>query len=104
MYKMLKLAMQIKFLRALCHPEGSYLQPPNVYRSKPEASCDHPAGKGSSASCKHVTRISNIHRQVWQRNKPRPKKLDPILVSEFSKRKFDIVKKGNKNKNQCFLL
>ena len=77
------------------------------------ASCDCPAGKGPSASCKHVARcselctswilcirkiarISNMHRQVQQWNKPRPKKVDPILVSEFSKRKFDI-KKGNKD-------
>jgi len=33
--------------------------------------------------------------QQW--NKPRPKKVDPIPVAEFSKRKVDIVKKGNKD-------
>ena len=112
-YKMLNLVLQMSFMSPR-NVNGSYLQPPNVYWLITAASCDCPASKGSSASCKHVarcsglctswilgirkvTRISNMHRQAQQRNKPRLKKVDLIPVSEFSKRKFDIVNKRNKD-------
>ena len=61
-YKMLKLAIQMqKFFESYCHPE---MQKDHIYNllmcidqnsyDITTASCDCPAGKGPSASCKHV--------------------------------------------------
>ena len=124
MYKMLKLAIQMRqFFKShiyICHPE---MQKDCIYNLQmsidqnsfdiTSASCDCPAGKGPTASCKHVGALCyalvefcasgktpeflTCTDRLQQWNKPRPKKVDPIPVAEFSKRKVDIVKKGNKD-------
>ena len=108
------------FLRAKCHPEMQKDRIYNLLMSIDQsscdiaaASCDCPAGKGPSASCKHVGALCyalvefcasgkireflTCTDRLQQWNKPRPKKIDPIPVAEFSKRKVDIVKKGKKD-------
>ena len=108
------------FIRAKCHPEMRKDRIYNLLMSIDQncyditaASCDCPAGKGPSASCKHVGALCyalvefcasgkipdflTCTDRLQQWNKPRPKKIDPIPVAEFSKRKVDIVKKGNKD-------
>ena len=108
------------FLRAICHPEMRKDRIYNLQMSIDQnsfditsASCDCPAGKGPSASCKHVGALCyalvefcasgkvpeflTCTDRLQQWNKPRPKKIDPIPVAEFSKRKVDIAKKGNKD-------
>ena len=107
------------FLRAICHPEMRKDRIYNLQMSIDKnnfditsASCDCPAGKGPTASCKHVGALCyalvefctsgkipeflTCTDRLQQWNKPRPKKVDPIPVAEFFKRKVDIVKKGNK--------
>ena len=108
------------FIRAICYPEMRKDRTYNLRMSIDQnsyditaASCDCPAGKGPSASCKHVGSLCyalvefcasgklpeflTCTDRLQQWNKPRHKKVDPIPVTEFSKRKVDIVKKGNKD-------
>ena len=77
--------------------------------------CGCPAGKGPVASCKHVGALCYAFvefctsgkfpdfltctdkLQAW--NKPKPKKVDPIPVTHFTKRKIEITKKFEKR--QC---
>ena len=72
-----------------------------------------PAGKGPCASCKHIgamcfTLEEFIHfehlpefltctDQLQQWNRPRPKKLEVILVAEFSSRRSEILKKVSRS-------
>ena len=79
------------------------------------ATCGCPAGKGPVASCKHVGalcyaliefctsgKLPNFltctdKLQAW--NKPKPKKVNPIPVTDFTKRNIEITKKLKKR--QC---
>ena len=79
------------------------------------ATCDCLAGKGPVVSCKHVGALCYAlvefctsgklldfltctnKLQTW--NKPKPKKVDPIPVTDFTKRKIEITKKLEKKQN-----
>ena len=104
------------YIRAACIPE---MRKDRIYKlimsldlktfDVTAAVCGCPAGKGPSASCKHIGALSYAlvefctsgklpdfltcteKLQAW--NKPKPKKVDPIPVEEFSQRKSEITKK-----------
>ena len=79
------------------------------------ATCGCPAGKGTTASCKHVGALCYAlvefctsgkmpdfltctdKLQAW--NRPKPKKVNPIPVTDFSKRKMEITKKHEKKQS-----
>ena len=106
-------------LRATCIPE---MRKDRVYKvimsfdcktyDINTATCGCPAGKGPTASCKHVGALCYAFvefctsgklpdfltctdkLQAW--NKPKPKKVNPIPVTDFCKRKIEITKKHEK--------
>ena len=102
------------------HPrdeEGSRLQSDNDCKTYDiiTATCGCPAGKGTTASCKHVGALCYAlvefctsgkmpyfltctdKLQAW--NRPKPKKVNLIPVTDFSKRKMEITKKHEKKQS-----
>ena len=79
------------------------------------AACGCPAGKGPFASCKHIEALCYAFvefcasgsltyfltctdkLQAW--NKPKPKKVEPIPVEDFCRRKTEITRKQNKRQS-----
>ena len=109
-------------LRAMCIPE---MRKDRIYKVMMildhstsdinATTCGCPAVKGPVASCKHVGALCYAlvefctsgklpsfltctdKLQAW--NRPKPKKVDPIPVTDFTKRKIEITKKVEKR--QC---
>ena len=112
------------YVRATCIPE---MRKDRVYKlmmslnlktfNITAAACGCPAGKGPFASCKHIGALCYAFvefcasgslpdfltctdkLQAW--NKPKPKKVEPIPVEDFYRRKTEITRKQIKKAKHC---
>ena len=110
------------YIRATCIPE---MRKDRVYKlllslnlktfDITSAACGCPAGKGPLASCKHIGALCYAFvefcssgslpdfltctekLQAW--NKPKPKKVEPIPIENFCRRKAEITKKQSKKQS-----